>query len=87
MVNHMTMARKEVLVQLDETLVEQLDTMASQLGTNRSALLRSAAAALITAHEERLADEAMRLAYRDAPQDPIFIQAALQLARENTPPW
>ena len=42
---------------------------------------------LITAHEERLADEAMRIAYRDAPQDPIFIQAALQLARENTPPW
>ncbi|NQY58197.1 MAG: ribbon-helix-helix protein, CopG family, partial [Ilumatobacteraceae bacterium] len=33
------MARREVLVQLDDDLVERLDALAADLGTNRSELM------------------------------------------------
>lgn len=36
----MVLARREVLVQLDDELVAQLDQLASRIGTNRSELLR-----------------------------------------------
>jgi len=38
----MVMARKEVLVQLDDELVRRLDALAARLGTSRSELVRIA---------------------------------------------
>jgi predicted transcriptional regulator len=52
----MSMARREVLVQLDDDLVARLDELAAQLGTNRSELLRRGAAAVINAEELATAD-------------------------------
>ena len=48
---HMVIARKQVLVQLDDALVEQLDRLARDLGTNRSELLRRGAQAVIDAED------------------------------------
>jgi mRNA interferase MazF len=45
----MAMARREVLVQLDDDLVDQLDALAANLGTNRSELLRRGAQAVLEA--------------------------------------
>ena len=48
---HMVMARREVLVQLDDDLVDHLDRLAKTLGTNRSELLRRGAQAVIDAED------------------------------------
>jgi len=64
------MARKEVLVQLDDELVAELDALAEREGTSRSELLRRGAVAVLAARAERDADEALKEAYRRTPQDP-----------------
>jgi len=84
---HMVMARRQVLVQLDDELVSQLDQIARERGTNRSELLRQGAMAVISAEESRLADEALRAAYRMTPQDPVIVDAARRLAAETLPAW
>ncbi|MCP3933892.1 MAG: ribbon-helix-helix protein, CopG family, partial [Actinomycetia bacterium] len=50
------MARREVLVQLDDDLVEQLDALATDLGTNRSELMRRGAQAVLDAERLAVAD-------------------------------
>lgn len=87
MVYHMAMARREVLVQLDDDLVAQLDALATQLGTNRSELLRRGAAAVITAEDLSTADRDLVAAYRRQPPDPALIQSARRLAAETAPAW
>ena len=81
------MARKEVLVQLDDDLVDRLDRLAEREGTNRSDLLRRGAAAVLEAAERVEADNALQEAYRRVPQDPAIVSAALRLASLTTPEW
>ena len=84
---HMAMARREVLVQLDDDLVEQLDALAADLGTNRSELMRRGAQALLDAERLAAADHELRAAYRRQPADPLLVQSARRLAAETAPTW
>ena len=84
---HMVMARREVLVQLDDDLVEQLDALASELGTNRSELMRRGAQAVLDAERLAAADRELRAAYRRQPADPALVQSARRLAAEAAPAW
>ncbi|MEZ5244838.1 MAG: ribbon-helix-helix domain-containing protein [Acidimicrobiales bacterium] len=81
------MARREVLVQLDDDLVEQLDALAADLGTNRSELMRRGAQAVLDAERLATADRELRAAYRRVPADPALVQSARRLAAETTPAW
>jgi metal-responsive CopG/Arc/MetJ family transcriptional regulator len=83
----MVMARREVLVQLDDDLVEQLDVLAARLGTSRSELLRRAAHAVLDAEDLAAADRELEAAYRRHPADPALIQSARRLAAETVPAW
>jgi len=67
---HRVMARREVLVQLDDELVSRLDTLAAKAGTSRSELLRRGAVAVLEAAELAEADQQLVDAYRRQPQDP-----------------
>lgn len=84
---HMVMARREVLVQLDDDLVEQLDELAAALGTNRSELMRRGAQAVLDAERLAAADQQLRAAYRRQPADPTLVQSARRLAAETAPAW
>lgn len=84
---HMPMARKEVLVQLDDDLVARLDALAADQGVSRSELLRRGALAVLEASELAAADQAVREAYRRQPQDPVLVATAARLAAETTPEW
>jgi metal-responsive CopG/Arc/MetJ family transcriptional regulator len=83
----MVMARKQVLVQLDDELVARLDEAAERQGVSRSELLRRGALALLEAEELRAADEALQEAYRRVPQDPAIVEAAARLAARTVPEW
>ena len=83
----MVMARKEVLVQLDDELVRRLDGLAAQQGTNRSELLRRGAVAVLEAAELEAADRHLQESYRRMPQDPAVVAAAARLAAETAPGW
>jgi hypothetical protein len=83
----MGMARREVLVQMDDDLVERLDALAVELGTNRSELLRRGARAVLDAEELAAADRQLHLAYRRQPADPALIQSARRLAAQTVPRW
>ena len=81
------MARREVLVQLDDDLVARLDRLAAERGTNRSELLRRGAIAVLDAEELRQADAELQASYHFTPQDPIVVEVAARLASETTPNW
>jgi predicted transcriptional regulator len=83
----MVMARKEVLVQLDDQLVQRLDELAAEQGTSRSELLRRGALAVLTAAELEVADRELQDAYRREPHDPALIEAATRLAASTAPKW
>lgn len=83
----MAMARKEVLVQLDDDLVARLDAAAARSDVSRSELLRRGALAVLEADETRRADATLQRAYARAPQDPIVMRTAARLAAENAPEW
>ena len=83
----MVMARREVLVQLDDELVRRLDEVASALGTSRSELLRRGAQAVITAEELAGADRQLVAAYQRQPPDPALIRSARRLASRTAPAW
>ena len=87
MAYHMPMARREVLVQLDDDLVGRLDALAERAGTSRSELLRRGALAVLQAAELAEADQQLVEAYRRQPQDPAIVTAAARLAAENAPAW
>lgn len=84
---HMVMARREVLVQLDDDLVEQLDTLASALGTSRSELLRRGAQAVLEAEHLAAADRELQAAYRRQSADPALVESARRLAADTSPMW
>ena len=81
------MARREVLVQLDDELVERLDRLADQQGTSRSDLLRRGAAAVLEASELAAADRELQESYRRTQQDPAVVAAATRLAAHTVPEW
>ena len=83
----MVVARREVLVQLDDDLVRRLDELAIQLGTNRSELLRRGAQAVITVEESAGADRDFVEAYQRQPPDPALVQSARRLAARTAPAW
>jgi hypothetical protein len=83
----MLMARREVLVQLDDDLVRQLDELATKLGTNRSELLRRGAQAVISAEDLAGADRDLVAAYQRQPADPALVQSARRLAAHTAPAW
>lgn len=83
----MVMARRQVLVQLDDELVGRLDDIARSRGTNRSALLREGARAVIEADERLAADRRLVDAYRRLPEDPAFVESAARLAARTVPEW
>ena len=87
MLYHMAVARREVLVQLEDDLVAALDAIASERATNRSEILRRAARLFVDAVDEAKADAELIEAYRKHPQDPIETEAFMQLALENWPEW
>jgi metal-responsive CopG/Arc/MetJ family transcriptional regulator len=81
------MARRQVLVQLDDDLVVRLDRLAFERGTNRSELLRRGAIAVLEAADLNTADNELQAAYRRIPQDAEFVQTAIQLAAATMPEW
>jgi len=83
----MVMARKQILVQLDDELVARLDKVADRRGVSRSELLRRGAMALLEAEELRAADQALQEAYRRTPQEPAIVEAAARLAAQTVPEW
>ena len=83
----MLMARREVLVQLDDDLVARLDALAADLGTNRSELMRRGAQAILEAEALATADRALQQAYRRQPVDPALVESARRLAAETAPAW
>jgi metal-responsive CopG/Arc/MetJ family transcriptional regulator len=87
MVYHMVMARREVLVQLDDELVTRLDEVAAAQGTSRSELLRRGAMAVLEAGDVAQADRQLQEAYRRVPQDPALVKAARRLAARTVPEW
>lgn len=84
---HMVMARRQVLVQLDDELVRRLDELADALATNRSELLRRGAQAVLAAEELADADRELVDAYRRQPPDPALVQSARRLAGQTAPAW
>jgi metal-responsive CopG/Arc/MetJ family transcriptional regulator len=84
---HMVVARRQVLVQLDDDLVDRLDQIARERGTNRSDLLRRGAQAVIAADDLAAADEELVAAYRRQPVDPELIESATRLAAITSPKW
>jgi len=84
---HMVMARREVLVQLDDDLVARLDRLAADRGTNRSELLRRGALAVLEAEDLRQADDELQAAYRQTPQDPALVESAARLAAQTASGW
>jgi metal-responsive CopG/Arc/MetJ family transcriptional regulator len=87
MLYHMLMARREVLVQLDDELVGRLDALAAKAGTSRSELLRRGALAVIEAADAAEADQRLVAAYQRQPQDPAVVAAAARLAAQTVPEW
>lgn len=83
----MDMARREVLVQLDDDLVEKLDRIAKERGTSRSELLRRGARAVISANDLAAADAKLAEAYRRQPPEPALVQSAARLAARTAPEW
>jgi metal-responsive CopG/Arc/MetJ family transcriptional regulator len=81
------MARKQVLVQLDDELIEQLDELAAMRGVSRSELLRQGARAVVAAADALKADRKLRAAYQRRPQDTRWVEAATRLAAENAVEW
>jgi metal-responsive CopG/Arc/MetJ family transcriptional regulator len=83
----MIMARREVLVQLDDELVTRLDELAKRSEVSRSELLRRAAMAVLRADEWAQADRRLVEGYDRYPPDPVLLQASERLAAEIAPEW
>jgi len=87
MVYHMNMARRQVLVQLDDELVDLLDRLARHENVSRSELLRRGASAVLEAHRLGEAERRLVASYRERPQDPVIVETARRLAAETAPVW
>jgi metal-responsive CopG/Arc/MetJ family transcriptional regulator len=74
------MARRQVLVQLDDDLVSRLDDAAEALDRNRSELIREAIAAYLDAGREAAWDARTIRAYLEVPEDPAELEAFMRIA-------
>ncbi len=81
------MARRQVIVQLDDDLVAALDREAEATGLSRSELIRRGAAALLAAHETRRKEKAQIESYQMTPQDPYLVEAFTKIAAASLEPW
>jgi metal-responsive CopG/Arc/MetJ family transcriptional regulator len=81
------MARREVLVQLDDQLVDKLDALAKRRHQSRSELLRQGAIAVLEADRLALTDTQLQKAYGNHPPDPELLSSAQRLAATNPPEW
>ncbi len=79
------MARKQVLVQLDDGLVGRLDSVASALDLSRSELIRRAVDAYLDACQEAGEDGRTIAAYLRLPDDPAELAAFEELALKAWP--
>jgi metal-responsive CopG/Arc/MetJ family transcriptional regulator len=75
------MARKQVLVQLDDKLLKELDEAASAAGISRSVLLRKAARMYLAAISEEELDRQHAEGYRRIPQEEDWNDWFAELAR------
>ena len=82
MVTFGVVARKQVLVQLDDDLVAALDRRAARAGISRSELIRKAIARHLRDLEWEEADRVAVEAYTRIPEDPAELAALDQLAGE-----
>lgn len=83
----MEMARRGVLVQLDDELIERRAEIADAEGTSMSELLRRGARAVIEAADLMAADAELIADYQQEPQDEAFVEAAARLAARTATPW
>ncbi|MGH2595890.1 MAG: ribbon-helix-helix protein, CopG family [Actinomycetota bacterium] len=74
------MARRQVLVQLDDELVARLDEAAEALERNRSELIREALSAYLDAGREAAWDARTIRAYLEVPEDPEDLEAFARIA-------
>jgi predicted transcriptional regulator len=74
-----SVARRQVLVQLDDELVARLDHAAGALDLNRSELIREALDAYLDAATEAGWDARTIRAYLDVPENPADLEAFLQV--------
>jgi metal-responsive CopG/Arc/MetJ family transcriptional regulator len=81
------MARKQVIVQLDERMVKALDKEARRMGVSRSELIRRGVGALLEAGSEAEAVRAMIRAYMEAPQDGTWAESSERTASESWDSW
>ena len=75
------MARKQVLVQLDDELLKELDEAAKTAGVSRSALIRRASERFLEAAHELELERQMEEGYRRVPQDEDWNDYYAELAR------
>ena len=80
-------ARKQVLVQLDDLIVERLDRLTGPLDASRSDLIRRAVNLWLDALAEAEADVRYAEAYRRIPDDLAEHEAWLPLQLKTWPEW
>jgi metal-responsive CopG/Arc/MetJ family transcriptional regulator len=81
------MARKQVLVQLDDQLIAQLDREAKRAKVSRSELIRRALGAWFEARHTARLERQYREGYRRIPEDPILGETLARIAAENALPY
>ena len=74
------MARRQVLVQLDDELIARLDSAADALERNRSELIREALGAYLDAGRQAAWDARTIRAYLEVPEDPAEVEAFARVA-------
>lgn len=79
-------ARRQVIVQLDDELVAELDRVANREGASRSELIRRGVRALLEAGDEVEAVRKLVQSYRRVPQEAWIAEAGEDLAAEILPP-
>ena len=79
------MARKQVLVQLDDAQVAALDRLASVADGSRSELIRRAIALYLEAAGEAVAELRYADAYRRMPEDPTEFEGLRALSASAWP--
>ena len=77
------MARKQVLVQLDDELLKDLDEAAKEAGVSRSALIRRASERFLEAAHDLELERQHAESYRRVPDDDQWDDYYAQLAREG----
>ena len=80
-------ARKQVLVQLDDRIVERLDRLTASMDASRSDLIRRAVNLWLDALDEAEADVRYADAYRRIPDDMQEHEAWEALQLETWPEW